>query len=153
MHRVCYSPVSHPLMQTTRGSPLLSHTLTHTHNKGLATGAQPCSAVETKHWPVLTGCDPCFRVERCQRRIDGSHPEEDVYRKILLAGILPLFHIGLQTQGRSHGCAGAKCSPSDNEGNGAVRIATHTDAHTHTHLYSCTSGGFHRHNAFCCPEP
>lgn len=70
---------------------------THIHSKGLATGAQPCSVVETKHWPVVTASDPCFRAERCQRRIDGSHPEEDVYRKMFLAGILPLFILHIKT--------------------------------------------------------
>ncbi|KAM7367811.1 hypothetical protein PAMP_014086 [Pampus punctatissimus] len=76
------------LLPESRASPFLTHTLTQSHSEGRATGVRPCSAVETKHWPVLTGCDPCFRAECCQRRIDGSHPEEDIYRKILLAGIL-----------------------------------------------------------------
>jgi len=86
----------------TRGSHFipLKHTLTHTHthSKGLATGVQPCSAVETKHWPVLTGGDPCFRVERSQKRINGSHPEGDVYRKILLAGILLFLILDLKSR-------------------------------------------------------
>lgn len=104
----------------------LLFSLTLTHSEGLATGVQPCSTVETKHWSVLTECDPCFRPECCQRQIDGSHPEEDVYRKILLAEICLLFYIRIETQGRSHGCAKAKCSPSDNEGNLAVHIIIHT---------------------------
>lgn len=79
-----------------RGVHALGFSCAHAHSKGLATGAQPCSVVETKHWPVLTGCDPCFRAERCQRRIDGSHPEEDIYRKMLLAGTLPLFILDSQ---------------------------------------------------------
>lgn len=71
-----------------------THTHTRTHSEGLATGVQPCFAVESKHWPVLTGCDPCFRAECCQRRIDDSHPEEDVYREIFLAGIRLYFILG-----------------------------------------------------------
>lgn len=66
--------------------------LPHTHSHmSLATGVQQCSAVETKHGSVLTGCDPCFRVKRCQKQIDGSHPEGGFYRKIRLAGILLLL--------------------------------------------------------------
>lgn len=68
----------------------LSLSFPHIHTKALASGAQPRSVVETKHWGVLTGCDPCFRVERYQKPIDGSHLEGDVYRKIVLAGTLIL---------------------------------------------------------------
>ncbi|CAB1433321.1 unnamed protein product [Pleuronectes platessa] len=107
--------VTHPV-QPARSPHSCSHTYTLAVG-GSPPGAQPCSAEETKHWPVLTGRDPCFRADRCQKRIDGSHPEDDVYRKILLAGILPRFILDSATQGHSYGCAGAKCSLSDNEGN------------------------------------
>lgn len=80
-------------LKTTRGfcfffSQIRTHTLTE---RDLATGVQQRSAMETKDGTVLTGGDPCFRVERCQKWIDGSHPEGDFYRKILLAGILLPF--------------------------------------------------------------
>ena len=114
-----------------RRPEVLPFSHTHTHSKGLATGAQPCSAVETKHWPVLTGSDPCFRAECCQRRIDGSHPEEDVYRKILLAGILLLLILDSKHRVAVMAALGQSAPQVIMKGM-LPCVSPHTHTHTHT---------------------
>lgn len=67
------------------------------------------------------------------------------------------FYIGIETQGRSHGCTGAKCSPSDNEGNVAVYRHTHDCTAVLqgavTDMMQFLASNLNNHNYMSNPDP